>query len=784
MLRAVKWMGAVGVSGLFLVSGLASAQENYSSWTYYKNITLNTQASGAAVSNTVTAFPVLVRLTSADSAIFRSASGHGQDIRFSKWDGTHFPYQIERWDSVNMRAEMWVLVDTVKGSDSAQAAYPNGYAKMFWGKTGAFDSSNPGKVFDTANGYQAAWHLGEATGAVGADATVNGYAITPGAKGTGVQPVDTEGMIGRAKCFAGDLTGGANGGQYVTTMADPTVSKVNFDNRALYTLSAWVLSDTFPTTSSSGLRRTVMQKGNGSGSPGDYNLVGMYGSATQGYWQGGDYQTSTPYNEWQPANATPHVWQHIVFTRATNGNASGDMNMYVNGVLANGTWSSSANTTNIRSDIYQVAIGSSSDGTRFFHGIIDEAEISSVSRSADWVKLSFQNQQKLQTLVVAGSIQQNATQPPVLSMPGNGAPNQPVALTLGWSAASGALSYEVQVSTTTDFSTTVLDQSGITGTSQPLTGLSAKMTYYWRANATGITLSAWSGTWSFQTIAPWSAPTLTSPTNGAVSQPVSPLLVWGGVSGAASYTVQVSQNSGFSSTVFSQGGVTGFSQTVGPLSYISSYYWRVNAYDGTSQTSAWSSVWTFSTRLPLPATPVLSSPTTGATGLATSLTLAWGNATMATSYNLQLSADSLFGTTLISQSGLTATTAAVSNLAAGTTYYWRVVGVNAGGPGLWSAAWNFATQPTSAVLHGAVNAAVVGFAVKGEKIVYSLKSAGSVEITFSDLLGRTALVINRTQSAGSYTMALRDYALASGRYIVQFRAAGVEKRSMIMISRQ
>jgi hypothetical protein len=43
--------------------------------------------------------------------------------------------------------------------------------------------------------------------------------------------------------------------------------------------------------------------------------------------------------------------------------------------------------------------------------------------------------------------------------------------------------------------------------------------------------------------------------------------------------------------------------------------------------------------------------------------------------------------------------------------------------------------------------------------------------------------MNRTQAAGRYAMALKDFSLAAGRYIVQFKAAGIVKRQVVCIER-
>jgi len=105
-----------------IVAALGStviAQENYSQWSYFRNLALNTKASGANVATTVTNFPVLIRLTAADSAVFSTALANGADVRFAKANGTHLKYQIEQWNSATKTAAIWVLVDTVKGNEPA-----------------------------------------------------------------------------------------------------------------------------------------------------------------------------------------------------------------------------------------------------------------------------------------------------------------------------------------------------------------------------------------------------------------------------------------------------------------------------------------------------------------------------------------------------------------------------------------------------------------------------------------------------------------------------------------
>ena len=373
---------------------------------------------------------------------------------------------------------------------------------------------------------------------------------------------------------------------------------------------------------------------------------------------------------------------------------------------------------------------------------------------------------------------------PTLSSPSNGVTGVATALTLSWTTATNAMTYAVQVSTGTGFSTTVFSATGLTGTSDTIGGLANLTVYYWRAGSKGLGgVSGWSGANSFTTVV--AAPggvTLSSPTNGATGQAVSLTLSWNSASNATSYTVQVSSGSDFASTVFSQASLTGTSEAVSGLASSTPYIWKVSAMSAGGTT--WSSVWTFTTAV-APGAPTLSSPSNGMTGVATALTLSWTTATNAMTYAVQVSTGTGFSTTVFSATGLTGTSEAVSGLANLTVYYWRAGSKGLGGVSGWATPYSFTTINGSSVLPvaAAMKLTKTEFAVKGASLVYSLSAAGEVGITFSDLLGRTALTMNRTQAAGHYTLALKEFALAEGRYIVQFKAAGIVKRQVVCIER-
>jgi hypothetical protein len=94
-------------------------------------------------------------------------------------------------------------------------------------------------------------------------------------------------------------------------------------------------------------------------------------------------------------------------------------------------------------------------------GSICEARIDNVARSSDWIRLCYQNQQPNDSLTTVNAVSLSGV--PALRSPANGATGQPLSVSFSWSAALAATSYQLQVSLNTAFSTTIFNQSGITG---------------------------------------------------------------------------------------------------------------------------------------------------------------------------------------------------------------------------------------------------------------------------------------------------------------------------------
>jgi formylglycine-generating enzyme required for sulfatase activity len=287
---------------------------------------------------------------------------------------------------------------------------------------------------------------------------------------------------------------------------------------------------------------------------------------------------------------------------------------------------------------------------------------------------------------------------PVPALPTSGTTGQPTTLSLTWGTVTGATSYSVRLSTVSTFSSTVQTEAGLTTASDSLSGLSTGTTYYWEVRAADTAVSGgWSGAWNFTTATPVAVPVLSSPSNGAANQATALAVAWGTVTGATSYSVQVSTVSTFSSTIVNRVGLTNTSDSITGLVAGTAYYWEVNATNSVGS-GAWSAPWSFATIPAIPAAPTLSSPTSGSANQAITPTLAWGTVSNAASYGIMVSTTSTFATTVTGQSGLTTPAATPGGLANSTTYYWEANATGAGGTGTWSGIWNFTTVVAAPVV--------------------------------------------------------------------------------------
>jgi len=238
-------------------------------------------------------------------------------------------------------------------------------------------------------------------------------------------------------------------------------------------------------------------------------------------------------------------------------------------------------------------------------------------------------------------------------------------VSLTWTAAAGASTYNVYRGTSASGEGTSPVKTGITGPVYTDTGLSNGTTYYYVVTAVGTTGSEGPPSNEAST-APIAAPANLLALAGNTQIALS----WGGVSGATAYTLYRGLTASGEGTAPYKTGLTSPSYTDTGLANGQSYFYTVTA-TGAGGTSAPSKEAGATPGVPA-AAPVLTAR--GTTG---QIVLTWPAVSGAAYYNLYRAAAS--GAEAAYQSALTATTYTDQNLSGSQPYYYQVTSVSAGG---------------------------------------------------------------------------------------------------------
>jgi hypothetical protein len=208
-------------------------------------------------------------------------------------------------------------------------------------------------------------------------------------------------------------------------------------------------------------------------------------------------------------------------------------------------------------------------------------------------------------------------------------------------------------------------------------------------------------------------PTLLSPLGATLKEPDNPpILSWSPVSGATSYSVQVSTDSSFADSTAITSFTTKISSlVVSTLKVPTTYYWRVQASLGAGLTTQWADPASYTLQglsAPDLVGPSPSSPTTNVQDVVLDWTAVPGAAT----YDVQVSTDANFLTIADSRNGVVGTAYSPPITLNNDQYYWRVRPVDAAGNNLdWSqvAVWQFRRNwPDQPSLQYPGNGAAVG----------------------------------------------------------------------------
>ena len=335
-------MKKLAVLGLMLVCLLGSRMAHATwnaDWKQRVKITLNTSAEGLPIAAGVASVPVLVRLHTGNFQ-FVEAKADGTDLRFiAADDKTPLKHHIEKFDGLNELAFVWVQVPNV--APGAKDAF----VWLYYGNQAAAAGDDAKGTYDATQGL--VYHFTEKDG-LPQDTTANAnHAVRSTAKASGA------GLIGGGLSFDG-----------TTELALPGTPSLKPGANGM-TVSFWVkptdAADAPLYTQTDGAAALKVSLKGG-------KLVAQSGALTA---------TSA-------AAVTAGAWQHVTVV------VKDGLAVYINGA-------ESARAPGAVGDLNGAAIVG-----KGFKGDIDELQVSTTARSADWIKLAAMSQGQDQKLVGYG----------------------------------------------------------------------------------------------------------------------------------------------------------------------------------------------------------------------------------------------------------------------------------------------------------------------------------------------------------------------------------------------
>lgn len=348
-LRATNAYGSTWSS-----AGTLAADRALATWARTALIT----ASGYTAGETLTGFPLLVRLDSTNVPGFSYAqmrSSGGADLAFTSEDGSLlYSHEIETWDESGT-SFIWVRVPSL----TAQSKL-----RIWWGKSGESALTTTARAATWSSGFGGVWHLNQSLG-FQTDSSPNALSGTS----TAMADASTS-VIPKAAALNG-------------TTSTVTIPNASALNPSFISVEAWVR------TTSTGLC-SILSK--------DKTI-----SPAGRVWQ---FRVNAGKVEFIPFNATANA--NLVSTAVVSdgefhhvcGTWDGTTaRVYVDGVQSGSVAFAGSLRTAQANAAY---IGRMETGTpNFFPGTLDEVRLSQSARSADWIKASYDNQKPASVFLTA-----------------------------------------------------------------------------------------------------------------------------------------------------------------------------------------------------------------------------------------------------------------------------------------------------------------------------------------------------------------------------------------------
>lgn len=354
--RSTEWMEATYITTTNAMNTFGSEDAVWwdSSWSTRRKITFDNSAS----TENLTSFPVRVSLVGSGGSQnidYDRTQSAGQDLRFIDENGTTLKYEIEKFDESGT-SEVWVKVPQINSGAT------NDYIWMYYGNGSASAGQDATNVWDS--NYSLVQHLEEtsACSVTFTDSTTNGN--NGSCNGSG-PTATSSGKINGAREFSGST-------QYISVSHASSLTTTNG------TYETWFTMD------STGYH-FLIEKGSD-----DIDNYSMYVDSSNHpvFFYRDSGNTGHTYTDTTTTVATNGSWYHMAAVFDDTNNL---IKIYINGSQTFST--SDSNTPQSVTD--QVFLGAENFGggpSSYHDGFMDEARISNVARSGEWIEATYKNQ--------------------------------------------------------------------------------------------------------------------------------------------------------------------------------------------------------------------------------------------------------------------------------------------------------------------------------------------------------------------------------------------------------
>lgn len=292
-----------------------------------------------------------------------------------------------------------------------------------------------------------------------------------------------------------------------------------------------------------------------------------------------------------------------------------------------------------------------------------------------------------------------------------------------WARVAENQGYQLQVSTSPVFASTVLDTTIRDAEGYTHRSLASYTTYFWRVRAklTQTSYGPWSQAWSFTTGLIPPRPLSPQVVTDTASTDQQPVLTWSSTGGATTYHVRLF--TGDSTVIVAEDTVVGTTWKTPLLRTATWYAWDVRALADTS-TSVFSARAAFLTSIdrPSPVWPLTSFQKVSFD----TLSLVWNSVPQAGSYRVQVWSDD--GTTVV-DSTVTSIHVFIAGVQPASTYWWRVRADGQYGPSGWSDTSAFRTVNVGGLAPAVLRAPRHEDTVSRDSVVLSWLQPGATTVS-------------------------------------------------------